>query len=125
MQPGGFAPGAVPGHAGVLRHRLAAASRHPAADSADPAGDQDRRLRPAGRHRYATNITDAETGERVDVLPDREAATLTTWLPGKNNVEVVCRDGSATYAEATRRALPKAAQVSDRWHLRKTGATRP
>jgi transposase len=69
------------------------------------------------RHRYATVIIDAETGERVDVLPDREAATLTAWLRGKNDVEVVCRDGSATYAEAIRRALPDAVQVSDRWHL--------
>ncbi|MBP2334723.1 transposase [Saccharothrix coeruleofusca] len=29
----------------------------------------------------------------------------------------MCRDGSATYAEAIRRALPGAVQVSDRWHL--------
>ena len=69
------------------------------------------------RHRYATIIIDAETGERLDVLPDREAATLEAWLRGKNGVEVVCRDGSATYAEAIRRALPDAVQVSDRWHL--------
>lgn len=69
------------------------------------------------RHRYATIIIDAETGQRVDVLPDREAATLEAWLRGKNDVEVVCRDGSATYAEAIRRALPNAVQVSDRWHL--------
>jgi hypothetical protein len=69
------------------------------------------------RHRYATIIIDAETGERVDVLPDREAATLEAWLRGKKGVEVVCRDGSATYAEAIRRALPDAVQVSDRWHL--------
>lgn len=69
------------------------------------------------RHRYATIIIDAETGERVDVLPDREAATLEAWLRGKKGIEVVCRDSSATYAEAIRRALPDAMQVSDRWHL--------
>jgi transposase len=69
------------------------------------------------RHRYATIIINAETGERVDVLPDREAATLEAWLRGKNEVDVVCRDGTATYAEAIRRALPNAVQVSDRWHL--------
>ncbi|MBT2438782.1 ISL3 family transposase [Streptomyces sp. ISL-36] len=69
------------------------------------------------RHRYATIVIDAETGERVDVLPDREAATLEAWLRGKTEIEVVCRDGSATYAEAIRRALPDAVQVSDRWHL--------
>ncbi|MFJ3924609.1 hypothetical protein [Streptomyces sp. NPDC090022] len=27
------------------------------------------------RHSYATIIVDAETGERIGVLPDREAAT--------------------------------------------------
>ncbi len=70
------------------------------------------------RHRYATIITDAETGRRVAVLPDREAATLESWLREYGSgVEVVCRDGSATYAEAVRRSLPDAVQVSDRWHL--------
>lgn len=58
------------------------------------------------RHRYATIMIDAETGERVDALPDREAATLEEWLRGKKGDEVVCRDGSATYAKAIRRALP-------------------
>lgn len=57
------------------------------------------------RHRYATVITDAETGRRVAVLPDRERATLESWLREHPGVEVVCRDGSATYAEAIRRAL--------------------
>jgi transposase len=69
------------------------------------------------RHRYATIILDAETGQRVEVLPDREAATLETWLRGKKEVKIVCRNGSATYAEAIRRALPDSVQVSDRWHL--------
>lgn len=32
------------------------------------------------RHRYATVIIDAETGERIDVLPDRTAQSLTAWL---------------------------------------------
>jgi len=68
-------------------------------------------------HRYATIITDAETGRRIAVLPDREMATLESWLRTHPGVEVVCRDGSASYAEAIRRALPDAVQVSDRWHL--------
>ncbi|WP_411118371.1 ISL3 family transposase [Streptomyces sp. 058-1L] len=69
------------------------------------------------RHRYATIIIDAETGERIDVLPDCEAASLEAWLLEHPGVEIVCRDGSATYAEAIRRAIPDAVQVSDRWHL--------
>lgn len=69
------------------------------------------------RHRYATVIIDAETGERIDVLPDRTAQSLTAWLREHPGAEYVCRDGSATYAEAIRRALPEAVQVSVRWHL--------
>lgn len=69
------------------------------------------------RLRYATIMTNAETGERIDVLSDRTADTLEKWLREHPGTEVVCRDGSATYAEAVRRALPDAVQVSDRWHL--------
>lgn len=66
------------------------------------------------RHSYATIIINAETGERIEVLPGREAATLEAWLRRHPGIEAVCRDGSATYAEAVRRALPDAVQISDR-----------
>ena len=66
---------------------------------------------------YATVLIDAETRERVDVLPDRKADTLEKWLREHPGVQIVCRDSSATYAEAIRRALPNAIQVADRWHL--------
>ena len=69
------------------------------------------------RHRYATVIIDAETGERIDVLPDRTAQTLIAWLRAHPGAEYVCRDGSGSYGEAIRQALPNAVQVSDRWHL--------
>jgi hypothetical protein len=67
------------------------------------------------RQRYATVIIDAVTGDRVDVLADRTAATLETWLRDHPGVRMVCRDGSGAYAEAIRRALPNAMQVADRW----------
>ncbi|MEV4281881.1 ISL3 family transposase [Actinoplanes xinjiangensis] len=69
-----------------------------------------------GRH-YATLLLDAVTHRRVDVLPDRKADTLAAWLREHPEVTVVCRDGSATYAEAIRDGAPQATQVSDRWHL--------
>lgn len=63
-------------------------------------------------------VIDAETHERIDVLPDRTADTLEAWMHKHPGVEVVCRDGSTTYAEAIRRALPDAVQVADRGRLR-------
>jgi transposase len=69
------------------------------------------------RHRYATVVIDAETHERIDVLPGRTADTLEKWLREHPGAEIVCRDGSQTYAEAIRRALPDAVQVGDRWHV--------
>ncbi|WTO24831.1 ISL3 family transposase [Streptomyces virginiae] len=68
-------------------------------------------------HRYATILIDADTGERIEVLPDRRAATVTAWLREHPGVRVVCRDGSGGFAQATRDADPTIVQVMDRWHL--------
>ncbi|WP_328930025.1 ISL3 family transposase [Streptomyces sp. NBC_00190] len=69
------------------------------------------------RHRYATVVIAAETHERIDVLPDRTADTLEAWLRQHPGIEVVCRDGSTTHAEAIPVPLPDAVQVANRWHL--------
>ncbi|GAA3383306.1 hypothetical protein GCM10020369_08680 [Cryptosporangium minutisporangium] len=62
-------------------------------------------------------LIDAVTHARIDVLPDRTAATLADWLREHPGTRIVCRDGSSTYAEAIRDGAPDAIQVSDRWHL--------
>jgi hypothetical protein len=67
--------------------------------------------------RYATMILNAVTYRRVDVLPDRPAETLSDWLKAHPGAQIVCRDGSSTYAQAIRDGAPAAVQVSDRWHL--------
>ncbi|WP_331773157.1 ISL3 family transposase (plasmid) [Embleya sp. NBC_00888] len=68
-------------------------------------------------HRYATILTCAETGERIDVLPDRKKETVVAWLAGHPGVEVVCRDGAGGFAQAVTDADPTIVQVADRWHL--------
>ncbi|MGH4036074.1 ISL3 family transposase [Actinomycetota bacterium Odt1-20B] len=68
-------------------------------------------------HRYATIIVDAQSGRRIEVLPDRKVATVSAWLREHPEVRVVCRDGAGSFAQATLDADPEIVQVMDRWHL--------
>jgi transposase len=67
--------------------------------------------------RYGTLLVDLEQGHPVDLLPDRQAETLSHWLKGHPGVQIVTRDRSWEYARAIHEGAPDAVQVLDRFHL--------
>ena len=67
---------------------------------------------------YGTIVVDHESGDVIDLLPDRTSASLEAWLATRPSAPmVVTRDRSGVYAKAITAAAPEAVQVADRWHL--------
>lgn len=48
-------------------------------------------------HRYGTIVCDLERRQVIDLLPDREAATVEAWLADHPAIEIVSRDRGGAY----------------------------
>ena len=57
--------------------------------------------------RYGTIVVDLETSDVIDLLPDRDAATVKAWLEAHPGVELVSRDRASAYSQAATEARPR------------------
>src|ERR1700710_252131 len=71
-------------------------------------------------HVFGTILVNLEAHKIIDLLPDRTADTLASWLDTtQSKLEFVTRDRAGAFAEAVRRSAPSAVQVADRFDLLK------
>ena len=67
--------------------------------------------------RYGTMLVDLEARCPVDLLANREAASVARWLREHPGVKLISRDRAGVYAEGAKRGAPRAKQIADRYHL--------
>ncbi len=70
-------------------------------------------------HTYGTILVNHDSGQVIDLLPDRHAESVATWFQEHPTVEIITRDRAAVYADGATQGAPQATQVADRWHLLK------
>ncbi len=66
---------------------------------------------------YGTILCDLERGCVLDLLSERSAEALITWLSTHPEVEIISRDRGGIYAQGALAGAPQAQQVADRFHL--------
>ncbi len=70
-------------------------------------------------YNYGTLLVDLEKRCPIDLLSERSAEALTSWLKEHPEVEIISRDRSNEYRKGAKTGAPQAIQVADRWHLLK------
>ena len=69
------------------------------------------------RHIYMSLVVDQHSRQLIALLDDRSGKAVDDYFLMNQQVQLVTRDGSVTYADAIRRCLPHAIQISDKFHL--------
>jgi transposase len=67
--------------------------------------------------KYGTILVNLENGMPVDLLPDRQATTLETWLKQHPGVLLISRDRAGEFARGAKAGAPEALQTADRFHV--------
>jgi len=68
---------------------------------------------------YGTILVDLQDHQVVDLLPDRSASSLESWLKAHPGVQLISRDRAGEYALGASNGAPDAVQVADRFHVQK------